>query len=185
MVASATILLLNGPGSAGKSTLARALQSRTTEPFLHVSMDTFLEMQPPRHDNHPDTFFWTTKTVDGHPVTSFQTGLRGAALLRAFRRSIAALAVEGWNVIADDVADAGDWADYRQLLSGYKFLTVKVHAPLDVLEQRERERGDRMIGLSRDQWVRIHEGIDYDFDVDTAIMSPSAAADRICTHFGL
>ncbi|MGN6146630.1 MAG: phosphotransferase-like protein, partial [Mesorhizobium sp.] len=34
-----TILLLNGVGSAGKGSIARALQAITREPFLHVQMD--------------------------------------------------------------------------------------------------------------------------------------------------
>lgn len=179
------ILLLNGPGSAGKSTLARSLQLQTKEPFLHVAMDTFLEMQPPRHDNHPDTFFWTTQDVDGHRVTAFQTGPIGAALMRGFRQSIAALASEGWNVIADDVTATGDWTDYRSRLAAFRLITIKVHAPLDILEARELARGDRMPGLAREQWQRVHAGIEYDFEVDTAILTPDAAAKAICGKFKL
>ena len=179
------ILLLNGPGSAGKTTLARTLQMQTQAPFLHVAMDAFLEMQPPRHDNHPDTFFWTTTDDGGAPRTSFQAGPLGAALMRGYRQSITALAGEGWNVIADDVATASDWADYRRRLAGVRLITIKVHAPLNILEARERARGDRMPGLSRDQWQRVHEGIDYDFDVDTSMLTPEAAARAICDRFCL
>jgi chloramphenicol 3-O phosphotransferase len=148
-------------------------------------MDTFLSMQPPRHDNHPDTFFWTTTVEDGPPITRFQTGPQGAALMRGFRRSIAALADEGWNVIADDVATAADWEGYRKCLGQHRLLTIKVHAPLGVLEERERTRGDRMAGLARDQWQRIHEGIAYDLDVDTGKLTPEAAARTITGAFGL
>ena len=179
------ILLLNGPSSSGKSTLARSLQARAKAPFLHVAMDTFLEMQPPRYDNHPDTFFWTTTQEDGHPRTAFRTGPRGAALMRGFRQSIAALASEGWNVIADDVAEVADWADYQRRLEGFRLISVKVHAPLPVLDQRERDRGDRMPGLARDQWQRVHDGIAYDFDVDTSQLSADAAAELICNRFDL
>jgi chloramphenicol 3-O phosphotransferase len=184
-MSAAKVILLNGPGSAGKTTLAKALQRVTTEPFLHVSMDTFLEMPPPRHDNHPDTFHWTTTDEDGHPRTAFRTGPKGAALMRGFRQSIAGLAAEGWNVIADDVAVASDWQDYRVRLAPYAFSTVKVHAPLEVLEAREIARGDRMHGLARDQWQHIHAGIDYDFEVDTGTLAPEAAAQAICDRFGL
>ncbi len=179
------ILLLNGPSSSGKSTLARSLQVRAKAPFLHVAMDAFLEMQPPRHDNHPDTFFWTKTQEDGHPRTAFRTGPMGAALMRGFRQSIAALAAEGWNVIADDVAEIADWADYQRRLEGFRLIAVKVHAPLLVLELRERARGDRMFGLARDQWQRLHDGIAYDFDVDTSQLSADAGAELTCNHFGL
>lgn len=181
----AIVLLLNGPGSAGKTSLALALQQTTSAPFLHVQMDSFLSMQPPRHDNHPDTFFWETTQEDGAPTTRFQTGVLGAALMRGYRRSIAALAHEGWNVVADDVATADDVDDYRAVLAPFRFLTVKVEAPLAVLEAREKARGDRMIGLARDQWQRIHAGIDYDFAINTESLTPEAAAKRVCSHFGL
>src|SRR5215470_14720124 len=37
------IILLNGASSAGKSTLARSLQQRLREPFLHLSFDHLRE----------------------------------------------------------------------------------------------------------------------------------------------
>jgi chloramphenicol 3-O phosphotransferase len=43
---NARVILLNGVGSAGKSSIARALQDITREPFLHVEMDAFLDMLP-------------------------------------------------------------------------------------------------------------------------------------------
>ncbi|MEQ9505994.1 MAG: AAA family ATPase [Hyphomonas sp.] len=182
---AAKVILLNGPGSAGKTSLAKALQRLTANPFLHVSMDTFLEMQPPRHDNHPDTFHWTTMDEGGRPRTAFRTGPKGAALMRGFRQSVASLAAEGWNVIADDVAVASDVDDYRTRLKSFAFAAVKVHAPLEVLEAREIARGDRMHGLARDQWQRIHAGIDYDFEVDTGRLSPEDAAQALCERFDL
>ena len=58
-------------------------------------------------------------------------------------------------------------------------------APLPVLEKRERDRGDRMPGLARDQWQRVHDGIAYDFGIDTSQLSANAAAELICSQFGL
>ena len=182
---TSTVLLLSGAGSSGKTTLARQLQRVTRAPFLHVQMDTFLEMQPPRCDNHPDTFHWETLQEEGVPRTAFRTGPSGAALMRGFRQSIADLATEGWNVIADDVADAQDVADYRRRLDRHRFIAVKVFAPLGILETRERARGDRMIGLARDQWQRVHVGVDYDFEVDTGSLTVEAAAQEIIGRFDL
>ncbi|HEV2506202.1 MAG TPA: hypothetical protein VGV39_24215 [Mesorhizobium sp.] len=51
---TARIVLLNGVGSAGKTSIAKALQTLTRTPFLHVQMDTFLEMMPETLHAHPD-----------------------------------------------------------------------------------------------------------------------------------
>ena len=37
--------------------------------------------------------------------------------------------------------------EYAALLSGFAIFFVGVFAPLEVLEARERQRGDRLIGL--------------------------------------
>ena len=43
---TAKIILLNGTGSSGKTSLARALQAASRDVFLHVQMDAFLDMLP-------------------------------------------------------------------------------------------------------------------------------------------
>ncbi len=48
------VIVLNGVGSVGKSSTARALQRITVEPFLHVAMDAFLEMLPEVMLGHMD-----------------------------------------------------------------------------------------------------------------------------------
>ncbi|HEX2941157.1 MAG TPA: hypothetical protein VHO91_08925, partial [Rhodopila sp.] len=50
----AMVIILNGVGSVGKSTTARALQAITARPFLHVAMDTFIDMLPAHLIGHPD-----------------------------------------------------------------------------------------------------------------------------------
>ena len=40
------VIILNGIGSVGKSSMAKALQAITSKPFLHVAMDAFLDMLP-------------------------------------------------------------------------------------------------------------------------------------------
>ncbi len=54
MTKPARIILLNGVGSVGKSSIAKALQTITTETFLHVSMDAFLDMMPAASFEHAD-----------------------------------------------------------------------------------------------------------------------------------
>jgi len=60
-----------------------------------------------------------------------------------------------------------------------------VFAPLEVLEARERQRGDREIGLARWQHERVHRNIDYDLKLDTTRATPLECAERIRRTFGL
>lgn len=45
-------------------------------------------------------------------------------------------------------------------------------APLDVLEERETARGNRIAGEARFQFDLIHSGIEHNVSVDTARQSP-------------
>ena len=105
--------------------------------------------------------------------------------MRGMRRAIAELARQGNNLIVDEVMLAEDRADYDQLLSEFALFVVGVFAPLGVLEERERRRGDRMVGLARWQCDRLHAGITYDFEVDTTTYSPMECAKLIKAKFAL
>ena len=54
-----------------------------------------------------------------------------------------------------------------------------------MLEARERARGDRLIGLARRQFARIHKDMRYDFEVDTSLATPLDCAERIKARFAL
>ena len=101
------------------------------------------------------------------------------------RHAIAAMAAEGNNMIVDDVLEDGDIVAYRALLAPYDFKIVGVYAPLDVLETRERARGDRILGLSRAQIDLIHKGMTYNLELDTSTLTPEQCAQRIADEFGL
>ncbi len=177
-----TVLLLNGVGSAGKSSIAKALQAIASEVFLHVQMDSFLEMLP---DPCPGGFSFETIERDGHPEVVITSGPAGKRAMRGMRLSVAALAAAGNHLIVDDVNTGEEWREYAALLSGQTVHRVGVLCPLDVLEARERARGDRLIGLARWQFDRVHAGRDYDLTVDTARASPAACAETIRAHFNL
>jgi chloramphenicol 3-O phosphotransferase len=181
----ARIILLNGVGSAGKSSIAKALQTITAEPFLHVEMDTFIAMLPDALQDHMDGFSYQTIQRDGKPSVVIGTGPVGARTLRGMRHAIAAMAGQGNNLIVDDVLCNGEISDYLELLSAFDLHVVGVRAPLEVLEAREALRGDRMPGLARWQYERVHKGIDYDLEVDSGVLTPLDCARRIQQRFQL
>jgi chloramphenicol 3-O phosphotransferase len=179
------IILLNGVGSVGKSSIAKALQESLIEPFLHVQMDTFLEMLPDKFENHNDSFSFNQLDEGGHPSIEIKSGPVGEKLMDGMRLAMAALARAGNNLIIDDVIFDESFAEYKRLFSSFTLHTVGLFAPLDILEQREKQRGGRMLGLSRWQYDQVHKGKVYDLEIDTSGMSPTAATHLIIKAFSL
>ena len=179
------VVILNGAGSVGKGAIAKALQEKTAEPFLHVEMDAFLDMLPQRYWNDPEGMIFETIEEDRKPSVVIRTGPVVARALAGMRRAVVAMAAEGNNLIVDEVMTAAEAADYRRLLKDFDLAMIGVFASLDVLEERERQRGDRMIGLARWQHARIHKDIAYDLAVDTTRTTPEACAAHIKTMFKL
>jgi chloramphenicol 3-O phosphotransferase len=173
------VVILNGVGSAGKGSIAKALQAIASRPFLHVEMDAFLAMLPDSYFSHPDGLIFETNEEGGKPSVVIKTGVVAERLLTGMRRSVAALASAGNHLIVDDVMVDGELDDYRSLLSAFDVSVVGVYASLHVLEARERQRSDRMVGLARWQFDKVHAGRDYDFTVDTSLATPLECAELI------
>ena len=155
------------------------MQKIASTPFLHVEMDAFIAMLPEAYFAHPDGMIFETVEQDGKPCVVIKTGAVGERLLSGMRRGVAALAAAGNDLIVDDVMLNGELDDYRQLLKDFDLSVVGVFASLEVLEARERQRSDRMIGLARWQYDQVHRGRDYDFTVDTGMASALECAKAI------
>ncbi len=180
------VVILNGVGSVGKTSTARALQAITAEPFLHVAMDAFLDMLPASLLGHPDGLVFETTQDQSQPSVAVRSGPVLDRAMRGMRHAVAAMAAQGNNLIVDHVMIRdGQDREYRALLSGFNVRLVGLFAPLDVLEARERQRGDREIGLARWQYERVHRGRSYDLEIDTAATTPLENAQRIRDAFGL
>ena len=101
-------------------------------------------------------------------------------LLHIYRSTVAAAAHAGLNVIVDDVViDAKIWHDWHDALTGLDVVWVGVHCDLDVVEARERSRGDRPPGMARAQFATVHTAADYDLSFDTTSSSPEQAVDEL------
>ncbi len=186
------VVLLNGVGSVGKSSIARALQNIVAQPFLHFEMDAFLDMMPERYLQHPDGLSFEKIIENGSVSTFAKTGSVAERVLSGMRHSAAAMALSGNNLIIDDVlygnTDQGSRnavLEYRNLLQPFNFLMIGVFASLKTLEKRELQRQDREVGLARWQFNRVHEGMVYDLTVDTDATSPHECAEIIKTRFDL
>jgi chloramphenicol 3-O phosphotransferase len=181
------IIILNGVGSVGKTSTARALQAIAAAPFMHVSMDAFLDMLPAKLFGQPDGLTFTTIDDGGKPSIAITSGPVIERALRGMRHAVAALAEQGNPLIVDEVmiGDDGAAGAYRTLLAAFDLRFVGLFAPLEVLEARELARGDREIGLARWQYDRVHQGMAYDLEIDTSKVTPEDVAARIRDAFDL
>jgi chloramphenicol 3-O phosphotransferase len=180
------VIILNGIGSVGKSATAKALQAIASKPFLHVEMDSFLHMLPEKMLAHPDGLVFEAAQDDGKPILAIRSGPVLQHAMRGMRHAVAAMAAQGNNIILDEVMiEAQTVQEYRDLLRAFDLRLVGLFAPLDVLEARERARGDRKLGLARWQYGRVHRGVTYDLELDTTAAQPADCARQIRDAFGL
>lgn len=180
------VIVFNGVGSVGKSSTARALQKLAADPFLHVQGDSFVEMIAPRLWGDPSGIVFKRSDNGGVPSIEIKMGDELDRLMDGMRHSVAALAKAGNNCIVDDVMLVPeDQQTYRSACVGLQLQFVALHAPLELLEQRERDRGDRVIGLARWQYGRVHNGIQYDFEIDTSVDDPKTVAKNIASALRL
>ena len=180
------IIVLNGVGSVGKTSTARALQELACEPFLHVQGDAFLDMIPSKMWGHGDGISFEQQDKNGLISIEIVMGDFLNRLMRGMRSSICALAKAGNSCLVDDVMLCSD--DQRAYMAEAAFTPLQfvgLHAPLAVLERRERERGDRLLGLARWQYERVHRGINYDFEIDTVGRSPIDCAEAIASALNI
>lgn len=144
------ILFLNGTSSSGKTTLSKLLQDQLEEVYLHVPLDAFGAMFPPG------------KLGDKELCSS-----SAPLLFEGFYRSVAALVSCGNKVIVDTVAQEHQKGIFVSLFEPFDVVYIAVRCPLDELEKREKERGDRSVGLARSQFAEVHSFLRYDVEVDT------------------
>jgi chloramphenicol 3-O phosphotransferase len=182
---TARIVLLNGVGSAGKSSIAKALQAITRDVFLHVQMDAFFDMLPKASIGHPDSVTFETISDGGHPSVIIRSGPVAQRAFRGMRHAIVAMAAQGNDLIVDEVLLGETWTEYARLFAPFQVFLIGVHARLETLEAREKARGDRLIGLARWQFERVHKGMVYDLELDTDDASPAECALAIKQTFNL
>lgn len=151
----ASIIFLHGASSSGKSTLARALQAKLTEPFWHYSIDHL-------------------RDSGVLPMTRFKSGefswqAQRAAFFDGFHRSVAAFADAGNNLVLEHILDTPGWREQLAgLLAPHEVLFVGLHVPLDELKRREAVRGDRPAGSAEADFHAVHEGLRYDLELDAS-----------------
>lgn len=172
------VILLNGCSSAGKTTLALALQNLLAEPYQHVSLDQFRDGMPgrvrglnsPEGDPGADGLNVVPGTLAGEWVTHIRFGSYGERVLSGMRRTVSTLARLGCNVIVDDLLFKREYLeDYASVLDPKTTWLVGVKCSREVVIQREAIRPGRFPGTAISHFDQVHaHGVAYDLEVDTS-----------------
>jgi chloramphenicol 3-O phosphotransferase len=153
-------IVLHGPTSAGKSSLARALQDSASVPAFHVALDAFVTMSRRRD------------------MRTSQEQLQAYHIhCENLRSTLIRLLDTQFEIIVDLVIrDEAELRDTFRVLSKRPMYLVGVRAPLEVLEERERRRKDRGTGMAREQSANAAFSREYDLVIDTSLHSPEDGA---------
>src|ERR1051326_6574985 len=153
---TAICIVLNGTSCSGKSSIAAALQELWPRPLQVTGIDTFLASQSKRvfavGGRVGAGVNWFPVTVGGQPAFDVVPGPLGMAMLKASHAYWAACAGAGLDQVIDDVWLVPDQpAGLRDALAAPNPLWVGVHCQLFIAAERQRERGDRIVGTARGQ----------------------------------
>jgi chloramphenicol 3-O phosphotransferase len=185
----ATSIVLNGPSSAGKSSLGAALQRAWDGPLLVTGIDSFLAGFPehlfslPDDDGCPGAATSGVHVVPGRgPAPSWipALGPDGLLLMRAAHRAWRSVSEAGLDQVIDHVIlDAATRDDALETLKGPDVLWVGLYCDVDELVRREVARADRFRGFASGTWAQVHEGMTYDLIIDTTETTPQACAEQV------
>ena len=155
----ARLIAITGPAAVGKSTVARGLQaalSRDGELWLLMQLDDFGRSLS-RHwiavgdqrGRYAERGF--TYAADASGAIGLALGPDARRVLAAFHRAVAAVVRSGVDVVCETIVhDNEDWTDWTAALDGLPVFWVRLTAPIDALEARERDRqGPLARGLAR------------------------------------
>jgi chloramphenicol 3-O phosphotransferase len=188
------VILVNGPSSAGKTTLSRGLQQSIAHPYLCVGFDDFVFFAPPRYysgadtaeQKHQDSFTsagvrMVVTSATGEPRSVEAVfGPVFQKLIEGMAPSVRALIDAGNSVIFDHVLhDRKMYQSVQHAFAGLHVFTVGVVCPVEILEAREASRGDRVLGRARGLVQVVHSFCEYDTLVNTGRNSSQECIDQV------
>jgi chloramphenicol 3-O phosphotransferase len=129
------------------------LQSKLEESFWHISIDHLRESGVlPLERFNSDEFNWSENREN---------------FFKGFHLSLRAYVEGGNNLIVEHIIETKKWKDFLvELFQDVDLFFIGIHCPLEELERREAERGNRPIGGARKDVETIHVFNRYDLELD-------------------
>lgn len=148
------VIINNGPSSAGKTTLALALQQKIDIPFIRFSFDLFLDNKSlPTEQFRSNKFSWSE--------------LR-PSVFSGIHQCVPALASAGNNVIFDHIIETRVWLHHLiSLVANFDVFFVGLYCSLPELERREILRGNRRPGEAFADYQTVHGITAYDLELNS------------------
>ena len=182
------IIFINGASSSGKSTIAKSLQHLSPKPLLMMGIDAFLNMMPSKYtgtrEKANEGFQFVMDRDEEGPITRVIEGPYGAQICKLAPKIIDIMAIDGHDIIVDEVLFEDEkLCDYVKAVNKHKVYFIGIHCSLAVLSEREVLRGNRALGMGREQIHRVHGPTRfYDLELDTTKKSAFDCAKEIL-HF--
>jgi chloramphenicol 3-O phosphotransferase len=181
------VVFLNGCSSAGKSSIAKSIQSLAPTPWLHIGLDAFIGMLPAQYLEfgtlaHKGYYSFQPGQNHRGSCTKVLTGPLGETFFsQNIPKVIGVLADLGHNMIIDEVIfSKAHFDSYLTNLKNHNVFCVQVKCDYETLIAREKARGDRTLGLANDQFDRLQSyEYAYDLIVDTTHSSSKSCAQTI------
>ncbi len=180
------IILLNGTSSSGKSCIVKELQEIHNKPLLVVGIDMIINMMPRKYivdGRKAEEGFEFIKSTDdeGRPLIHVALGKHAHTATSCLPKIVKTMTGQGFDIAIDETLFLDDILRYYvQELPTKEVYFIKVECSLKEITKREKSRGDRFLGIARDQFDRVHGPTRcYDFAVDTTNISAKECAKQI------
>ena len=155
------LVLLNGPSSAGKSTIVGMLREKLrlhgADPVI-ISIDDYMKIST-------DEEIWEDDVFEIVPDMS--------------RDIIAALRKGQWVIVDHVITSARIYEALLEAADGFPVTGILVTCSLETLRKREKERGNRFAGTAEASYRYLYPREGYDLRIDSGETGPEDAAERI------
>lgn len=162
MVEKGKIIFLSGLTSTGKTSICKELERRKQYSYFILGFDLFEETIPE----------WS------------YTDERYAKAIIAMYYAAKSFSDQGQDVIIDGLIMIFSGLDHhyallKEIFEGYPLIIINVHSDMNILRQRNIERGDRRENQSEMQSLCVDKDVKYDYHINSGIHNIEECTDML------